>query len=534
MTQENTSIDYTQAKAWPFVEANKILTRIEQQKKAGTFKGYALLETGYGPSGLPHIGTFGEVFRTTMVLQALKHLAPDLPAKLICFSDDMDGLRKVPTNVPNQDLLQKHINKPLTEVPDPFEKFDSFGAHNNAMLCDFLDRFHFDYEFRSSSEVYKKGEFNNALLKVLEKHDEICDIVKPTLGEERRKTYSPFLPICPETRHVLQVPVIATNVEKGTITYRREDGVEVETEVTNGNVKLQWKADWSMRWYALGVDYEMSGKDLIDSVNIGQKICKALGGIPPVSLTYEHFVDENGAKISKSKGNGLTIEEWLQYADATSLAFYMFPNPQRTKKLFLGVIPKMVDDYEAEIAKYNAQSPQERLENPVWHLTNGAEKAEPLPFSFNMLLNLTSVAATPDEQTVWGFIRNYRPDVAPENAPRLADLVRGALKYYEDTVAASKSYRTPEGQEVDALQDVIALLDTLTGKEEAEDIQTEFYTIGKKYYEKKELRNWFALLYECLFGFTQGPRLGSFVKIYGVDETKQLVENAIQRQAEAA
>lgn len=516
------------------MEARKIIERVAKQKEKGTFKGYALLETGYGPSGLPHIGTFGEVFRTTMVLNALKALAPDLPAKIVCFSDDMDGLRKVPTNVPNQELLQKHLHKSLSAVPDPFEKFESFGAHNNAMLNQFLDDFGFEYEFKSSTEVFKSGAFDKALLTLLEKHEDICNIVKPTLGEERRKTYSPFLPVCPETGHVLQVPVIATDVKKGTITYKREDGQEITTGVTGGQVKIQWKADWALRWFALGVDYEMSGKDLIDSVNIGGRICRALGGEPPINLMYEHFVDENGAKISKSKGNGLTIEEWLSYADKDSLAFFMFPNPQRTKKLFLGVIPKMVDDYDAQVAKLVSQSPEEQAENPAWHINSGKTDIEPLPFSFNMLLNLTSVAATPDEATVWGFIQNYRPEVTPENAPRLAALVRGALKYYADTIASTKSYRIPTAEEVPAFNDVMALLETLTDDEEAEDIQTEFYTIGKKYFEKKELRNWFALLYECLFGFSQGPRLGSFVKIYGTEATKGLVESAIERAEKAA
>ncbi len=506
-----------------------MLAHIKNKQAKGTFKSPALLATGYGPSGLPHIGTFGEVFRTTMVMQAFKCLAPDIEVKLICFSDDMDGFRKVPTNLPNQDMLKEHLNKPLTQVPDPFETHDSFGAHNNAMLCKFLDEFEFDYDFKSSTDVYAAGKFDAALLKVLEKHEDICNIVKPTLGEERRATYSPFLPVCPDSGHVLQVPVIATDVAASTITYKREDGVEVTTEVTGGKVKLQWKADWAMRWFALDVDYEMSGKDLIDSVNIGGKICRALGGIPPVNLMYEHFVDENGAKISKSKGNGLTIEEWLTYADKDSLAFFMFPNPQRAKKLFLGVIPKMVDDYDAFVGKLEGQTPAEQLENPAWHLNNGNTDIAPLPFSFNMLLNLTSVAATPDETTVWGFINNYRPDVTADNAPRLAALVRGALKYYADTIAATKTYRTPEGQEIEALKDVVTLLNSLTGNEAAEDIQTEFYTVGKKYYDKKELRNWFALLYECLFGFSQGPRLGSFVKIYGTAATVELVEAALVR-----
>jgi lysyl-tRNA synthetase, class I len=519
----------TNAKAWPFQEARRVLKRVGGKTPE---KGYVLFETGYGPSGLPHIGTFGEVLRTTMVRQAFQRIS-DIPTRLFAFSDDMDGLRKVPDNVPNKELLAKHLNKPLTAVPDPFGTHESFGAHNNARLRAFLDQFGFDYEFMSSTECYKAGRFDAALLRMLEVYDQVMAIMLPTLGEERRKTYSPFLPVCPETGHVLQVPVVSTDPKAGTIVYRRADGKEVETLVTGGRCKLQWKPDWAMRWYALGVDYEMSGKDLIDSVQQSSRICRALGGRPPESYTYELFLDENAEKISKSRGNGLTIDEWLAYAPKDSLALFMFGKPTAAKRLYFDVIPKNVDDYLTFLAKYPQEDPARQVENPVWHIHNGRPPQESVPLTFGMLLNLASVCNTEDKAVLWGFVSRYVPGATPENHPILDQLVGHAIRYYTDFVKPTKRFRAPTETERQAIAALADALEAMPAGATAEDLQNHVYETGKAF-GFEQLRDWFKALYEVLLGQEQGPRMGSFIALYGVPETVALIRRALSDEGLSA
>jgi lysyl-tRNA synthetase class 1 len=510
------------AKAWPFQEARRVLKRIGGKTPE---KGYVLFQTGYGPSGLPHIGTFGEVQRTTMVRQAFQRIS-DIPTRLFAFSDDMDGMRKIPDNIPNKELLEPHMHKPLTRVPDPFGTHEGFAQHNNARLCAFLDDFGFDYEFVSATECYTSGRFDDALRRMLEVYDDVMQIMLPTLGEERRKTYSPFLPVCPETGHVLQVPVVETNPDAETIVYEREDGKKIETPVTGGACKLQWKPDWAMRWYALGVDYEMSGKDLIDSVQQSSKICRALGSRPPESYTYELFLDENGEKISKSRGNGLTIEEWLRYAPNQSLALFMYGKPKAAKRLYFDVIPRNVDDYLSFLTRFDGEEDAKKLENPVWHIHNGTAPEADVPLSFAVLLNLASVCNTEDKEVLWGFISRYVPSATPESQPLLDELVGYAIRYYTDFVKPSKNYRAPNDTERAALEDLVGALDGLGAGAAAEDIQTQVYEIGKKF-EYEPLRDWFKALYEILLGQEQGPRMGSFVALYGVPETTALIRRAL-------
>jgi lysyl-tRNA synthetase, class I len=510
------------AKAWPFQEARRVLKRIGGKTPE---KGYVLFQTGYGPSGLPHIGTFGEVQRTTMVRQAFQRIS-DIPTRLFAFSDDMDGMRKIPDNIPNKELLEPHMHKPLTRVPDPFGTHEGFAQHNNARLRAFLDDFGFDYQFVSATECYTEGRFDAALRRMLEVYDDVMAIMLPTLGEERRKTYSPFLPVCPDTGHVLQVPVVETNSDAGTIVYRREDGKKVETPVTGGACKLQWKPDWAMRWYALGVDYEMSGKDLIDSVQQSSKICRALGGRPPESYTYELFLDENGEKISKSRGNGLTIEEWLRYAPNQSLALFMYGKPKAAKRLYFDVIPRNVDDYLSFLTRFDGEEDAKKLENPVWHIHNGTAPEADVPLSFAVLLNLASVCNTEDKDVLWGFISRYVPSATPESQPLLDELVGYAIRYYTDFVKPSKNYRAPSDTERAALEELAGALDGLGAGAAAEDIQTQVYEIGKRF-EYEPLRDWFKALYEILLGQEQGPRMGSFVALYGVPETTALIRRAL-------
>ncbi len=508
------------ASAWPFQEARRLVKRMGGKTPA---KGYVLFETGYGPSGLPHIGTFGEVMRTSMVRHAFSLLS-ETPSRLFAFSDDMDGLRAVPDNLPNAEMLRAHLGKPLTEVPDPFGTHESFGHHNNARLRAFLDRFDFDYEFKSATECYRSGLFDETLLRVLRDFDAIMKVMLPTLRPERRKSFSPILPISPKTGHVLQVPILERNEAAGTVVFEDEDGDGVEGPVTGGHCKLGWKTDWAMRWTALDVDYEMSGKDLIDSVKLSGAICRVLGGRPPEGFNYELFLDENGHKISKSKGNGLTIDEWLRYGNRESLGLFMYLAPRKAKRLYFDVIPRHVDDYVAHLAKYPEQTPAERLSNPVWHIHFGEPPAASQPLSYGILLNLASVCNAEDKSVLWGFISRYVTDATPENSPMLDELAGLAVNYYRDFVKPAKRYRAPDETERAALADLAAALRTLP--DDAETIQNMVYEIGKRH-EFEPLRRWFQALYETLLGQSAGPRMGSFIALYGRAETIALIEKVL-------
>ncbi len=518
-----------QSRAWPFEEARRVVKRVEQNPPE---KGHVLFQTGYGPSGLPHIGTFGEVARTTMVRHAFEQLS-DIPTRLIAFSDDMDGLRKVPGNLPNREMLEEDLHLPLSRVRDPFGTHESFAAHNNARLCAFLDQFGFDYEFASATEYYTSGRFDEMLLTALERFDRIMEIMLPTLGPERRRTYSPFLPISPKTGHVLQVPTLERNVEKGTIVYQEPDGEKVEIPVTGGHVKMQWKPDWALRWAALGVDYEMSGKDLIDSVSVSSKICRVLGKAPPVSLSYELFNDEHGQKISKSKGNGLTMEEWLRYAPPESLSYFMYQKPKTAKRLYFDVIPKAMDEYHQQLRAYPDQDLKARLNNPVWHIHNGNPPESRMVVPFAMLLNLASVSGAHDKETLWGFLRRYAPEASPETHPDLDKATEYAVRYYEDFVKPQKTYRLPDEKERAAMEDLLARLRAWEGEAEAEALQSMVFAVGKAH-GFEPLRDWFRALYEVLLGASQGPRFGGFIALYGVDETIRLIERALKGELAGA
>ena len=509
-------------RAWPFEEARKVLARVGG---AAPSKGYVLFETGYGPSGLPHIGTFAEVVRTTMIRRAFQAMS-DVPTRLFAFSDDMDGLRRVPDNIPNPNLIEPHLGKPLTAIPDPFGTHASFGHHNNARLRAFLDSFGFEYEFKSATECYRSGLFDQALLDVLRRYETVTDVILPTLGPERRATYSPFLPVCPKSGRVLQAPVVKIDAAAGTIVYRDEDGALVETPVTGGKCKLQWKADWAMRWVALDVDYEMSGKDLIDSVRLSSQIARILGGRPPEGFTYELFLDEKGEKISKSKGNGLTVEEWLTYAPPESLSFFMFGSPRSAKRLHFDVIPRQVDDYLAALERYPTQQPIERLDNPVWHIHDGTPPHEAAGLTFVILLNLVGVANSEDKAVLWGFISRYRPNASPATHPILDRLVGYAINYYRDFIKPTRTFRAPSAVETAALLDLVAMLEKLPAGAAAEAIQFEVYEVGKRH-PFPDLKRWFQSLYEVLFGTSQGPRMGSFIALYGVEETIALIRRAL-------
>jgi lysyl-tRNA synthetase class 1 len=535
--------------AWPFEEAKKLVARLQKSGKREV-----VFETGYGPSGLPHIGTFGEVARTSMVRHAFQVLtAGAVPTKLIAFSDDLDGLRKVPDNVPNKELLAANLGKPLTEVPDPFGTHDSFGRHNNARLCAFLDQFGFDYEFKSSTDAYRAGEFDATLLKMLQRFDKIMSIMLGTLREERAATYSPFLPIHPKTRVVMQVPIEARDVEAGTITWSDPaTGERFTTPVTGGHAKLQWKPDWAMRWVALGVDYEMSGKDLIDSVKASSQIARALDGTPPEGFNYELFLDEQGQKISKSKGNGLTIEEWLSYGPPESLALFMYARPREAKKLHFDVIPRAIDDYLQFLGGYERQDWKNRLGNPVWHIHGGTppqpeviatgtgDNAVRTQVSFSLLMNLVAVANSEDKAVLWGFLQRYAPGISPESHPRLDALVGYALAYFRDFVKPAKNYRPADETERAAFAALAAALAALPADAGAEAVQDAALDVARAIPRYQNLTakgatperpgvsgDWWKAIYQVMFGEDQGPRFGSFAAIYGLDNTRALIAKAL-------
>jgi lysyl-tRNA synthetase class 1 len=509
--------------AWPFVEAKKML---RERKSFIEKKGKITLQTGYGPSGLPHIGTFGEVARTSMMVNALKQLT-DLPTEIITFSDDMDGLRKVPDNVPNQKLLNDNLHKPLTKVPDPFEKFDSFGEHNNEMLKKFLDSFKFKYNFQSSTLLYKNGFFNSTLEIILDNYEGIMNIIIPTLGKERQKTYSPFLPICPDTGHVLEIPVLEINKEKSLIVFDNK-GKKLESSILDGNCKLQWKVDWAMRWYALEVDFEMYGKDLIESAILSTKIINLIGKKNPSGFAYELFLDEKGEKISKSKGNGITIDQWLEYASPESLSLYMYQNPKRAKKLYKEIVPKAVDDYLDFIDKSKKQNELQLLMNPVWHVHNGEVPKEDMIMTFSMLLNLVETSNANAKKLLWKFVKKYKPDISEKNFPIFDGLVGYAIKYFNDVIKVQKKYKKPNETEKSALKALVQTLEKCTDDMSPEDIQTQIYSTGKENGYSDNLRDWFKLIYEVIFGDENGPRMGFFISFFGVNETKELIINKLK------
>jgi len=510
------------SKAWPFEEARRLLKRYETKPPE---KGYVLFETGYGPSGLPHIGTFGEVARTTMIRRAFEVIS-DIPTKLICFSDDLDGMRKVPGNVPNPEMLRAHLQRPLTDVPDPFGTHESFGAHNNAMLNRFLDTFGFEYEFISSTEFYRSGRFDEVLLRACERYDAVMAVMLKSLRDERRETYSIFLPIHPDTGRVLYVPMKNVDAARGEITFDDEEGREITLPVTGGNVKLQWKPDFGARWAALDVDFEMYGKDHSTNTPIYDGICEILGGRKPEHFTYELFLDAEGHKISKTTGNGVSIDEWLTYASTESLSYFMYQKPKTAKRMHFDVIPKAVDEYHQQLRAYPTQDAKAQVNNPVFHIHSGDVPDSHMVVSFSMLLNLASAAGAEDRTAMWGFIKRYAPDATPETHSDLDQAAGFAVRYYQDFVKPSKTYRAPDDTERTAIADLASRLRAHDGPTDDETLQTLVFAVGKDH-GFDPLRNWFKALYEVLLGQSQGPRFGGFIALYGVDETVALIEKGL-------
>lgn len=517
---------YLESKAWPFEEARRIFEKIGGKTPA---KGYVLFETGYGPSGLPHIGTFGEVVRTSFVRHAFSLIAPEIPTKMFCVSDDIDGLRKVPDNLPQQEMIRANLGKPLTSVPDPYQTHESYGHHMNARLRGFLDGFGFEYDFVSATEKYKSGAFDKTMLRVLEKYEELMDLMLPTLGGERQETYSPFMPIDLESGIVIDKGVKGVNKAKGTVIYVDGNGKEKEILVTGGNCKLQWKIDFGARWYSLDVDYEIYGKDHQPNEKIYRRVCEILGGKPPVNFTYEMFLSDTGEKISKSKGNGISVEDWLKYAPAESMALFMYQKPKTAKRLYFDVIPKAMDEYLTFAQSYEKQEEAAKLDNPAFHIHSGKIPAINFNLNYSLLLNLASACNPENDQVLWGFISKYQEGLTPENSPLLKKMVHCAIAYYNDFIKRHKKFRTATEAEKSALHELVKKLvvSRQSSVVSGDELQKIVFEVGRNHGYEKNMRDWFLALYQILLGQDQGPRMGSFIALFGIDNFIKLVEERI-------
>lgn len=528
MTETNFFLKNSPQNNWVFAEAQRILDKIGGKTPK---KGYVLFETGYGPSGLPHIGTFGEVVRTSFVRYAFSLLAPEIPTKLFCVSDDIDGLRKVPENMPNQDLIKANLGKPLTSVPDPFGTHESYGHHMNARLRSFLDSFGFDYEFISATEKYRSGAFDSTMMLVAKKYDELMALMLPNLGSERQETYSPFMPIDKETGIVIDKGVVAVDKEAGLVRYVGPDGKEKEISVCGGNCKLQWKIDFGARWFSLDVDYEIYGKDHQPNEKIYREICKILGGKPPVNFTYEMFLSETGEKISKSKGNGISVEDWLKYAPAESMSLFMYQKPKTAKRLYFDVIPKAMDEYLAFIRDYSNQDEIKKLDNPAFHIHSGKIPIIDFNLNYSLLLNLASACNPENEGVLWGFISKYQAGLNPQSSPILAKMVINAINYYNDFIKPNKKFRQATKEEALALNELCETLLKADSalKQDGLELQNLVFAVGKNHGYEQKMRDWFMALYQILLGQDQGPRVGSFIALFGIENFVKLVKEKLQK-----
>ncbi|MFH2218432.1 MAG: lysine--tRNA ligase [Pseudomonadota bacterium] len=513
-------------KCWPFKEADKLRKRYTETPNIPV-----RFETGFGPSGMPHIGTFAEVARTTWVRHAFEFLTR-WPTQLIAFSDDMDGLRKVPLNLPQQEMLTENLGRPLCRIPDPFGECESYSAYMNNKLREFLDSYSFDYTFQSSHEAYTRGDFNDGLSVILQKVEDVKAIILPTMSEAKRANWSPFFPICENCGRINSTQVTGYDIENNAIDYscEQEEG-EVKScghkgtaSIFNGKVKVGWKIDWALRWYSYDIGYEMYGKDLIESARLSGKICRLMGKQPPTGLFYELFLDAKGRKISKSVGKGLTIDSWMSYAPLESLLFYIFQNPKQAKRLFWGIVPRSVDDYLSNLIQYRSMDPEDHPESTIWHLFN---KGETVPsynaaINFSLINNLISAVGADDIDLILEYLKRYDSSMEKYGTV-IEDLVKKAMNYYRDFILPDKKYRTPTEKEkkmFNALRNELAEYD---GDDENE-LQSLPFNVVRAFDESP--KNFFKMFYEVLFGQERGPRFGTFVRLVGKEKALSLLDSA--------
>jgi lysyl-tRNA synthetase class 1 len=517
------TVKYT---SWPFKEAQKL------QKRFFDFPPHPVrFETGFGPSGMPHIGTFAEVARTTWVRHAFESLT-NQPTELIAFSDDMDGLRKVPLNLPNPDMLAENLGKPLCDIPDPFGERESYSAHMNQMLVAFLDSYRFDYTFQSSQEAYRRGDFNDGLAVILGRVDEIKQMILPTMSESKRTHWSPFFPICEKCGRIYTTRVTGYHATDNTIDYvcDREDGGfthcghKGSTSIFNGRVKVGWKIDWALRWYSYDIGYEMYGKDLIESAKLSGKIVRKMGKQPPTGLFYELFLDEQGRKISKSVGKGLTIDAWISYAPLESLLYYIFQNPKQAKRLFWGIVPKSVDDYLAGLNQYETLDPDKRPNATIWHLFNQGKTVPTYrsPINFSLINNLISAVGADDIDLILEYLKRYDSSIGNEMSI-MEDLVKKAMNYYRDFILPKKDYRSPTDREKGMLKLLHAKLAGYEGNDE-DELQSIPFAVARESDESPKA--FFKMFYEVVFGQERGPRFGTFVQLVGKEKALHLLKKA--------
>ena len=513
---------------WPFKEAAQIVKLRKPRSDRPV-----LFETGFGPSGLPHIGTFAEVARTSWVRNAFEEVT-GLDTRLMTFSDDMDGLRKVPLNFPNQRMLKEHLGRPLCTIPDPFSESDCFSGYMNNKLRDFLDTYQFNYEFKSSSVSYKGGDFDQGLAILLEKVQDVHSIVAPTLGEEKRDSWSPFLPICPSCGSVYSTRVTEYFPSRGEIGFVCDGnggdfagcGAEGEVSIFSGNVKVGWKMDWALRWYTYEVDYEMYGKDLIESAKLSGRIVRLMGKHPPVGMNYELFLDEEGKKISKSVGKGLTVDTWVEYAPIESLLYYIFQNPRRARRLYWDVVPKCVDDYLDALRKYPTIEPEKSPEQALWHIYGRGNSVPSYgaQVNFSMVGNLISALGTDAPDLLVEYLNRY--DKKSDDYPVvIKELIRKGMNYYRDFILPKKQYRTPLASEADQLRQLLFALEGADFLNE-EELQAIPFELARK--NNIDPKLFFQMFYEIVLGQQRGPRFGSFAKMLGLEHIQQMLNKRIE------
>ncbi len=516
-------------KEWPFVESRRILDRLERLGKSSV-----TAETGYGPSGLPHIGTFGEVARTSFVLQALATVAPKVESRIIAFSDDMDGLRDVPKNLPNGQMLTSHLGKPLTAIPDPFGQEKSFAHYMNHRLRDFLDSYGFRYQFASSTESYASGVFDEGLRRIMGNYDAIRDLFTATIAEEKRAAWSPFFPICESCGRVYSTRVTELDTKGFRVAYACDAplagkygscGHTGSTSVLGGTCKVGWKVDWALRWFSLGIDYEMHGEDLLDSARLSSKIVKILGGEPPELFKYELFLDEKGKKISKKIGNGISLEQWLRFAPVDSLLYIMYVKPQQAKKMGLPILPEILDQYLELVAEYDGAE-----DSPVpfiSRLSHGAHAGKlegQKTITYSLILELILALNQDDPRIVRDYLLKYQPAIAG-NVAYYEELIKDALAYYREVLLPSRKAEPADHLMDDtlrALRDELARLEAAGTAPDADALQTMAFQLAKD--RDVKMKDWFRALYRVFLGQSQGPRIGSFIALLGYKDCIERLE----------
>jgi lysyl-tRNA synthetase class 1 len=516
--------------SWPFKEAQTLQKRFKAPPdKPVTF------ETGFGPSGLPHIGTFAEVARTTWVQRAFEHLS-GWETRLIAFSDDMDGLRKVPLNMPQPDMLAEHLGKPLCYIPDPFGQDESYSAHMNRKLQEFLDAYGFTYQFQSSQEAYERGDFDEGLAILLQKVEQVRAIILPTLGQDKRADWSPFFPICQKCGRIYSTRVIGYHPEDNTIDYVCDQpigsaagcGDKNTISILGGQVKVGWKVDWALRWYAYDVGYEMYGKDLIDSARLSGQITRLMSKQPPNGFFYEMFLDEEGRKISKSVGKGLTVNGWVSYAPLESLLHYLFQNPRRAKRLFWDVVPKSVDDYLADLRQYPSLDETKKPDQAIWHIFNLGRNvpAYDAGINFSLVNNLVSALGTDQAELTYEYLKRYDPSTA-NHEDMVRDLVQKSINYYRDFILPGKQYRLPTEAERQLLQAARDRLSNFESDDE-NDLQTIPFDIARE--NDIPPAKVFQAFYQVVLGQERGPRFGTFARLVGKEKLLLLLDKALNPQ----